>query len=89
MHERSIFPFLRLCLSFETNFEHHDCGLTKFHAGPKQPLLCVVIDSSSYPTVANNNTAYHAFGKYWMQTRGFLNYRFAESCLLYISTKRT
>ena len=25
--------------------------------------------------VKNNSTAYHAFGKYWMQARGFLNYR--------------
>ena len=34
-------------------------------------LVCVVISNSSYPTVKNNNTAYHAFGKYWMQARGF------------------
>jgi len=38
-------------------------------------LMCVVINNSSYPTVKNNNTAYHTFGKYWMQARRFLNYR--------------
>ena len=38
-------------------------------------LVCVVINNSSYAAVKNNNTAYHAFRKYWMQTREFLNYR--------------
>jgi len=56
-------------------FQHHDRGLTKFHAGSKQLLVCVVINNSSFPTVENNNTAYHAFEKYWMQARGLLNYR--------------
>jgi len=37
--------------------------------------VCVIINNSSFPTVKNNNTAYHAFGKYWMQARGLLNYR--------------
>jgi len=37
-------------------------------------LVCVVINNSSYPTV-KNNTAYHAFEKYQMQAREFLNYR--------------
>jgi len=37
-------------------------------------LVCVVVNNSSCPTVKNNNTAYHAFGKYWIQARGFLNY---------------
>jgi len=32
-------------------------------------LVCVVINNSSYPTVKNNNTPNHAFGKYWMQAR--------------------
>jgi len=41
-------------------FQHHDRGLTKFHAGSEQPLVCVVINNSSYPTVKNNNTAYHS-----------------------------
>jgi len=27
-------------------------------------LVCVVVNNSSCPTVKNNNTAYHAFGKY-------------------------
>jgi len=45
-------------------FQHHDRGLTKFHAGSKQLLLCVVINNSSCPTVKHQNTAYHAFGKY-------------------------
>jgi len=44
--------------------QHHDRGLTKFHAGSEQPLMCVVISNSSYPAVKNNNTAYYAFGKY-------------------------
>jgi len=57
-------------------FQHHDRDLTKFHAGYEQPLVCVVIINFIYPTVKNNNTAYHAFGKYWMQARDFLNYLF-------------
>jgi len=48
-------------------FQNHGCGLTEFHAGPEQLLLCVVINNSIYPPVKHNNTAYHAFGKYWMQ----------------------
>jgi len=56
-------------------FQHHDRGLTKFHAGSEQPLVCVVINNSHYPTVKNNSTPYHAFGKYWMKVRGFLHYR--------------
>jgi len=55
-------------------FQHHDSGLTKFHAGSEQPLVCVVIINFVYPTVKNNNTAYYAFGKYWLQATGFLNY---------------
>jgi len=55
-------------------FQQHDRSLTKFHAGSEQLLVCVVKNNSSYPVVKNNNTACHAFGKYWMQTRGFLNY---------------
>ena len=57
-------------------FQHHDRGRTKFHAGSEQPLVCVVISNSTFPTIKNNNIAYHAFGKYWMQAREFLNYRF-------------
>jgi len=56
-------------------FQHNDRGLTKFHAGSEQLLVCVVINNSSFPTIKNNNTAYNAFGKHWMQARGFLNYR--------------
>jgi len=56
-------------------FQHHDHCLTKFHAGSAQRLMCVVISNSSYPTFTKNNTAYHAFGKHWIQARGFLNYR--------------
>jgi len=37
--------------------------------------VCVIINNSSFPTVKNNNTAYHAFGIYWMQARGLRNYR--------------
>jgi len=56
-------------------FQNHDRGLTKFHAGSEQLLLCVFISNSSYPHVKHNNTAYHAFGKYWRQATGFINYR--------------
>jgi len=40
--------------------------MTKFHTGSEQliVLMCVAINNSSYPTVKNNNTADHAFGKY-------------------------
>jgi len=55
-------------------FQHHDRGLTKFHAGCEQPLACRH-KHSSFTTVKNNHTAYHAFGKYWMQAIGFLIYR--------------
>jgi len=54
--------------------QHHDRVLTKFHVGSEQTLMCVVINNSSYPAVKNNNTAYYAFRKYWMQARGFLTY---------------
>jgi len=56
-------------------FQHHDRGLTKFHSGSEQPLVCVVIRNSCYSTLKNNNKAYHVFGKYRTQSRGFLNYR--------------
>jgi len=46
-------------------FQHHNRGLIKFHAGSEQLLVCIAINNSSFPTVKNNNTAYHAFGKYW------------------------
>jgi len=48
--------------------------MTKFHAGSEQPLVCVVMNNT-LPNVKSNNTAYHAFGKCWMQAGGFLNYR--------------
>jgi len=53
-------------------FHQYDRSLTKFHAGSKQPLVCVVINNSHYRAVKNNNTAYRAFWKYWMQARGLL-----------------
>jgi len=56
-------------------FQHHDRGLTTFHAESEQLLMCIVINNSTFPTVKNNNTAYHAFGKYWIQGRGLQNYR--------------
>jgi len=68
MHERSIFPLLWLFLLWKWVFQYYDRGLTKFHAGSKQTLVCVVINNSSYPTVKNNNTAYHAFA--WAQVGG-------------------
>jgi len=69
------FQFCDCFLVSKWVFQHHNRGLTKFHAGSEQPLVCVVINNSSYPTVKINKTAYHAFGKYWKQARGFLNYR--------------
>jgi len=76
MHQRSLFPFLWLFFSFEMNFSTPRLRSGyKFYAGSEQPLVCVVINNSSYPTVKNNNTAYHAFRKYWMQATGLLNYR--------------
>jgi len=56
-------------------FPHHDRALTKFHPGSEQQLPCVVINNSHHPAVKDNKPAYHAFGKYWMQARGLLNYR--------------
>jgi len=47
----------------------------KFHGGSKQSLMCVVINNSHYLAFKTNNPAYHAFGKYWMQAKGLLNYR--------------
>jgi len=85
-------PFCDCVLVSKWIFQHHDRGLTKFHAGSEQLLVRVVINNSSFPTVKSNNTAYHAFGKYWMQARGFkLSFKIllAESNLLYISTKWT
>ena len=55
-------------------FQHHYRGPTKFHAGSEQPLVNIVINSSSFPIV-RNNSAYYVFRKYWMQARGLLNYR--------------
>jgi len=49
-------------------FQSHDRGLTKFHEGSEQLLLC-------YPLVKHSNIAYHSFGKYCMQARGLLDYR--------------
>jgi len=72
-------------------FQHYDHCLTKFHAWSEQPLMCVVINNSSYPTVKNNNTAYHAFVKYWMEARASrvskLSFKIllAESYLLHMS----
>jgi len=71
-------------------FQNHHRSLTKFHTGSQQPVACVIIDNSSYSAVKNNNTAYHAFGKYWMQARVLLNYRLKYcwpkviNCRLYV-----
>jgi len=56
-------------------FQHHDRGLTIFHAGSEQPLVCVVTINFIYLTVKSNNTAYHVLGNYLTQARDFLNYR--------------
>jgi len=68
------FHFCDCLLVSKWIFQSHGLGLTKFHAGPEQLLLCVVINNSSYPPVKHKNIAYHAFGKYWMQAREFPNY---------------
>jgi len=46
-------------------FQHYAHCLAKFHAGSEHPLVCVVINNSSYSTVKNTNTAYHTtvYGK--------------------------
>jgi len=54
-------------------FQNHSCGLTEFHPGPEQLLLCAVINNSSHPPVKHNNTANHTFGKCWMHAGGFPN----------------
>jgi len=51
-------------LVYKLNFQHKDRGLTKFHAGSEQSLVCVVIINFIYRNVKNNNAAYHAFVKY-------------------------
>ena len=38
------------CDCFKRIFQHHDRGLTIFHAGSEQPLVCVVIINFIYPT---------------------------------------
>ena len=78
MHERSIFPFLRLCLSFEMNCStprSRSDWISRRIRASTAVLVYVVINNSSYPSVKNNSKVYHAFGKYWMQARGLLNYR--------------
>jgi len=69
------FHFCNCFLVSKWIFQHYDRGLTEFHTRSEQLLVCDVINNSSCPDVKNNNTAYRAFGKYWKQARGFLNYR--------------
>jgi len=73
------FNFCDYFLVSKLIFHQHDRGLPKFHAGSEQLLVCVVINNCSYPAVKKNNTAYHTFGKCWMQARGFLKYRLKYS----------
>jgi len=78
MYERPTFHFCDCFLVSKWIFQYHDGGLTKFHAGSELPPMCVVINNSS---VKNNNTAYHAIGKYWMKAaRVFPNYRLKHCC---------
>jgi len=63
MHKKINLPTSATLLFSKGNFQHHDQGLTKFHAGSEQPLVCVVVSNSSYPTVKYNGIAYRAFGK--------------------------
>jgi len=90
MHGRWVFSFLRLFRASNWIFPHHDRGLTKFHAGSEQPLVCVVINNSHHPAVKNNHPSHHAFGKYWMPVilASKLSFKIllAASYLLYIST---
>ena len=68
IHDRSIFPFLQSFISFELSLSPPRS--TKFYAGSKQALLCVIINIPHHPVVKINNPAYYALGKYWMQARG-------------------
>jgi len=50
MHERSIFPLLRLFLSFEMNFSIPRPRSDYISRGSEQPLVCDVIINFIYPT---------------------------------------
>ena len=77
MHERSIFQFLQLFFSFEMNVSP-SCPMSDLisrRIRATTVVICVVINNCSCPAVKTDNTDYHAFWKYWMHVRGFLNYR--------------
>jgi len=71
--KRSTFQLLRLFLSFEMNVQYHDRGLNKFHSGSEQPLVCLVINNFSHPTVKNGNTAMIHLGNIECWLEGFSN----------------
>jgi len=57
-------------------FHHNHHSLTKFHAGVITGTVCVVKNNSHLRGREKKyNTTYRAFGKYWKQARGLLNYR--------------
>ena len=64
--------FCNCFFSFEMNFSTPTAVWLNFTQDPRPGNYT---SNSSYRTVKNNNTAYLAFGKYWLQARGFLNYR--------------
>jgi len=94
MHERSIFQLLRLFLSFEMIFQHHDLGLTKFHAGSEQlqywcvPSLTTLI---TRPSKTTTQLIMH-LGNAECRLEGsklLFKILLADSYLLHMSTKRT
>jgi len=52
------YHFCDCFLASNVIFHHHDRGLTKFHAGFEQPLVCVLINDSQHPAVKKNNPRY-------------------------------
>ena len=71
-------------------FQHHDRGLTKFHAGPEQLLVCVVIKTLvTRPSKTTDQLIVH-LGNAECRLEGFkIVALLTESYLLYMSTKRT
>jgi len=64
MHERSNFPLLRLFLSFEMNFSISRPRPDYISRGIRATTGVCRHNQLYLPDVKNNNTAYHAFGKY-------------------------
>jgi len=78
MHGRSIFLFLRLVLNFELNLSPPRSRSESISRRIRAAASGCRHKQLHYPAIKNNNPAYHAFGKYWMQAWWLLNY-----CLKY------